>query len=139
MSLYKQFQTDKELERNGIEVNYGPNSKGQEIIFTIARAGGANEDYSTDFERTMKPHRRALQTETMNRKLFERLVRGVFARTVVKGVKNLEDENGNALEPTAENVEKVLADLPELYNDLQDIANKSVAFRKQILEADAGN
>ncbi len=139
MSLYKQFQTDKELEKDGIVVQYGENSKGQATEFRIARAGGANEAYTKRAEVVLKPYRRQIQTETIENKLAEKLLMGVFVDTVLKGWSNVEDEKGKDLPFTRENAIKLFTDLPDLYRDLREQSDKSALFRLEILEADAGN
>ena len=139
MSLYKTFQTSQDLEKNGIELQYGENDKGQEIIIRVARAGGANNAYNKRLEALVKPYRRQISSETIDNKVLEKLILQAFAETVVLGWSGVEDAEGNALECTVENVIKLFTDLPDLFKDVQDQAQKSVLFRQDILELEAKN
>lgn len=139
MSLYKKFETDRSLEKTGITLDYGPNSKGNPIEICIARAGGANDQYLKRLEAKAKPHRRAIQHETVDRLQLEMIVKEVYAETVVLGWANVEDREGNDLAFTKENVLKLLNDLPDLYTDIQEQAQSAALFRMSVREADAKN
>lgn len=139
MSLYKQFKTNKELEKDGILLEYGLNSKGQPICIRIARAGGGNVQFSKRFEAKLKPFRRQVQNETLDPQLAEKLVREVYAESVVLGWENVEDEDGNELPFSVENAIKLFTDLPELFKDIQEQSGKMALFREEILEADSKN
>lgn len=139
MSLYKSFKTDANLEKLGIELEYGENSKGQPILIRIARAGGANSAYNKRLEVLTKPYRRQIQTETIDNKVLEKIVAQAFAETVVLGWEGVEDEDNNELTFSVNNVVKLFNDLPDLYKDIQEQAQKTALFRQEILEADSKN
>lgn len=139
MSLYKQFETDRSIEKAGVILNYGPNSKGKDIEIRIARAGGANDTYLKRLEAKSKPHRRSIQHETIERVQLENIVKEVYAETVVIGWENVEDRDGNDMPYTKDNVLKLFADLPDLYADIQQQAQSAALFRLSIREADAKN
>jgi hypothetical protein len=139
MSLYKSFKADSTLEKTGVALLYGTNSKGASIEITIARAGGANKQYSKTLEHKTKPYRRMIQAGTMDQKVGEQIMREVYAETVILGWKNVEDEDGNELEFTKENVVKVLNDLPDLFRDIQEQANSLAVFRQESLDEEAKN
>lgn len=139
MSLYKTFQTSQHLEKNGIELQYGENDKGEEILIRIARAGGANSAYNKRLEALVKPYRRQITSETIDNKVLEKLILQAFAETVILGWSGVEDAEGNALECTVDNVIKLFTDLPDLFKDVQDQAQKSVLFREEILELESKN
>lgn len=139
MSLYKSFKTDTSLEKDGILLEYGKNSKGNPIAIRIARAGGANSQYTKRMEAKVKPYRRQIQNETIERALLEDIVKEVFAETVVLGWENVEDENGNDMSFSKENCIKLFTDLPDLFTDVQEQAQRSALFRQDVREADAKN
>lgn len=145
MSMYQQFKTDPELEKKGIELDYG------DFVVTIARAGGANKRFDKVLEAKTKPYRRAIQTETLDPKVGERLLREVYAETVVlnwhtrteddelmPGIEN-PDPNGPLLPVTAENLIATFKNLPDLYTDIVEQSKKVALYRQTILEEDAGN
>lgn len=139
MSLYKQFATDKNVERDGVVLSYGKNSKNKNIEIRIARAGGANIRYTKLLEAAIKPYRRQLQNETMDNGVAEDITMRVYAQSVVLGWEGVEDENSNDMEFTVENCMKLFKDLPDLWSDIQSQATRAALFRQDILEADAKN
>lgn len=139
MSLYKQFQTDKTVEKEGIVLNYGKNSKGEDIEIRIARAGGANVQYAKLLEAKTKPYRRQIQNETLDNEVAEKITKEVYAKAVVLGWTGVEDENGKELEFSFENCMKLFDDLPDLWTDIQQQSTKAALFRADILEQDAKN
>lgn len=139
MSLYKQFQTDNALEKDGILLQYGTNSKGNPICIRIARAGGANHQYVKRMEAKVKPYRRQIQNETIEKALLENIVKDVFAECVVLGWENVEDETGKELPFTKDNCIKLFTDLPDLFLDVQEQAQRAALFRQEIRENDAKN
>lgn len=139
MSLYKQFKTNDNLEKSGILLEYGENSKGKPIAIRIARAGGANTQYTKLIEARVKPYRRQIQNETIDRVMVEKLLRGVYAETIVLGWENVEDENGKELPFTVENCVKLFEDLPDLFQDIQEQSQRAALFRQDVLEKDSKN
>lgn len=139
MSLYKQFKADGNLERDGILLQYGENSAGQPICIRIARAGGANTEFTKAMEAATKPYRRQIQTETMPLVQVQKLMHKVYAQSVVIGWENVEDEEGKPMQFSVDNCIKLFQDLPDLFLDLQEQAQRAVLFRAEIRDADAGN
>lgn len=139
MSLYKQFSTDAKVEREGVVLQYGFNSKQNPIGIRVARAGGANAAYTKRLQSKLNPHRRQLQTETIDKKLLERLLLEVFCETVVLGWENVETENGEDLPFSYENALTLFTDLPELFTDVQEQATKLALFKSEVREVDSGN
>lgn len=139
MSLYKQFKTDANLEKEGILLELGQTDDGKPIAFRIARAGGGNVAFAKVMEAKMKPYRRQLQTDTLDPKVAERILREVYAEAVILGWENVQDEDGNEMEFSVENCIKLLTDLPELYLEIQQSSQKTALYRQMVREADAKN
>lgn len=139
MSLYAQFATDKNVEKDGVVLEYGLNSKKKVIAIRIARAGGANTHYAKLLESKIKPYRRQIQNETLDNAIAEKLTKEVYALSVVLGWENVEDKEGNELEFNQTNFIKLMDDLPDLWSDIQNQATRAALFRSEILEADAKN
>lgn len=138
-SLYAQFTTDAKIEKEGVILQYGTNSKNLPIGIRVARAGGANQAFNKRMEIKSKPYRRQIQTETIERKTLEKLVLEVFCETVVLDWENVEDADGNEMPFNYDNAVKLFTDLPDLFADVQEQASKSALFRAEIREAAAGN
>lgn len=139
MSLYEQFATNKEAEVEGVEVTYGANKDGTIPTFRISRTSKANKKYTKALEKATRPHRRAIELETMNNELAEQLFMGVFVDTVLLGWKNVQDREGKVIAFNKENALKFFGELPELYDDLQEKAKKASLFRDESLEGEAKN
>lgn len=139
MSLYSQFATDKTAEVDGVWVEYGANEDGSIPGFKISRMSKANKKYTKALERATRPHRRAIELETMNNDLAERLFMEVFVDTVLLDWRGIKDRDGNELECNKANAMKLFEDLTELYDDLQEKAKKASLFRDETLEEEAGN
>lgn len=158
MSLFDSFGTDKNVEKTGI--TYTPDSQ---TAITLARAGGANVKYQKMLVAETKPFKRQINTDTMDPEVEKKILRGVYAKTVVLNWETLvdgEDDDNPArlaqgiemwpgyvgdltedgLVPfTSENVVKIFTMLPELFTDVMATASNYALFRQQEREDDAGN
>lgn len=153
--LYQMFEMDKDLEREGITVNYGS------VKFQIARAGGRNKAFKDTFSAKAKKHRTQIDNETMSDDMADRIMAESYAEAVVLGWwTRKEDENGDPIlnakgeEKWVDTVEnkagkhvkysieecvKLFLDLPDLFSSLQSYAIKAGNYRKEIDETDEGN
>lgn len=139
MSLYTQFTTDQTLEKEGILLEYGTTAEGKPIRIRIARAGGSNVQYMRRMDVLVKPYRRQIQTETIDPKQVEKLIRQVYAETVVLGWENVQDRDGKVIAFSVDAALKLFEDLPDLFLDIQEQAQRAALFRTDVLEAEAGN
>lgn len=149
MTLYQQFKTDESLEKTGILLEYGTTSDGKPIVIRIARAGGSNRAYERRMEAEVKPYRRQIQNETIENAVVNRLLRKVYAETVVLGWENVElpvlDKDGqptSEMKPapfTVENCVRLFEDLPDLFRDIQEQSQRAALFRAEVREADGKN
>ena len=140
---YGSFRSDTAAEQEGVELDYGS------FRVTIARAGGANKSYERILEALTKPYRRAIQLETLDQKISEKIMKEALAKAVVLNWEVLVDAEGNPdsdgtdwrqgledpdtgelLEFTWENVLKVLQhiEIQNLYNDLRIQSGKEALF-----------
>jgi len=142
MSMYSQFATDQGLEKNGIVLDYG------HFRVTISRAGGSNKKFSRLLESKTKPYRRQIQNDSMDDTVAERILREVYAETVIqnwetqegdKWKKGIESRDGKILPFCNQNIYDTLTNLPELFADIQAQASKAALFKQAIQEDDAKN
>lgn len=133
MSLWEQFEMDPVVEAEGITVDYGKEK------FRIARAGGANKKFLREIQRTNRKYRKQLEHDLMEDELAERIMREVYAKTVVLGWEGVTDKDGSPLEFSIENCITLFEALPELYADIRDMATKAELFRAHVQESEAGN
>lgn len=137
MSLYSLFETNENLEQDGIWIEYGPASNGKPIRIKIARSGGSNKEFNKRLEKATKPYRKIINS--LNNEKAEEIYLQVFAETVVLAWENVENRSGSEMEFNIGNVLKLFNELPELYRDLRDQSNNIALFRTELLEADLGN
>ena len=149
MTLYKQFKTDKHLENEGIELEYGVASNGKPIVITIARAGGANSKFQKLMALKVKPYKRQIDNGTMDDETGERIAREVYAEAIVLDWQNVEfpilDNDGQPTDETEflpytpANCVRLFTDLPDLYADIREQASSASLFREHLLEEDVKN
>lgn len=153
--LYKTFETDTDLERAGIVVNFGS------VKFSLARAGGRNKAFKDTFTAKAKRHRIELDNETLSDEVADRIMAESYAEAVIlgwwtrkeddngdpildkKGEEQWDDTivnaNGDAVKFNTDDCVKLLLDLPDLFATLQSYASKAANFRKELEEEDLGN
>ena len=146
-SPFAMFETDAELERTGIRLDYGT------FYFQVARAGGGNTRFRDNFRAKMAPHQRALATETMSDDLADRISVEAFAETVILGWGHTVKKDGVDVDVpgmivwrdgvlkafSVEAVKELFKMLPDLARDVMAQAQKTALFRRSLAEADAGN
>jgi hypothetical protein len=127
MSFYKTFGTSEELENGkGLDLDYGDDG-----VITIHRAGGSNKKYTTVAAQKLKPYARKLQNGTADADTINKVMAEIYADSIIIGWKGVKDAEGKALKFTKENVVKLLTDLPDLFEDIQDQATKLSNFRAE--------
>lgn len=139
MSLFKQFKTNPKLEVSGVWVNFGETEDGRVINMRLARAGGANKDYDKAVEVHTKGIRKQLANDLIDNDQLVRIMRRVYAETVVLAWENVEDEEGKPIPFSKENCLKLFEDLPDLFLDVQEQARKMAIYRQANLDIAAGN
>lgn len=139
MNLYAQFATDKNLEETGIRISYGADGDMTAPAFIVARMGGRNRAYQAALMTKMKPYKRQLDAGTLAPEVSESILLDVFVSKILKGWENVTDRNGQPLECTIENAKRLFTELPDLYSDLIDQAQKAETFRVAELDDVAKN
>jgi hypothetical protein len=139
MSIFNQFETNQDAERDGVWVEYGDNDDGTVPAFKIARMSKSNKKYSKALDRATRPHRRAIELETLKEDTADRVFLEVFVDTVLLDWKNIKSRSGEEMAFNKKSAFELMKQLPELYDDLQDKAKKAALFRQEVLEEEAGN
>lgn len=140
MSLYEAYETDPQLEKDGVHLEVGTNKNGEIATIRMRRAGGANQQFAKVFEFKSKPYRRLMDIPgALDPKVQERIMREVYAESVVVGWENIEDRDGNPLPFSKENVVKLFTDLPDLFRTVVRESQGIALFRKEVREVEAGN
>lgn len=136
--LYSQFKTSDNLEKTGVWLQYGEEG-GKPVRIRIARAGGGNVAYRKALDKVTRPHKKAIQMETLSPEMNKKLLMEVYADTVILGWENINDENGTPMGFNRDNVMKLLGDLPDIFDDIVAQAQTMAIFRDEEKKADLGN
>lgn len=131
---YATYKTDQSKEKTGVVIDLGESGK-----FTVARAGGANKDWSKKIASATKPVRRQIQAETIDSALVDKIVIEAFVDTVLKDWSGVTGREGAPLAFTRDNAIALFTDLPDLFQELNKVANDAATFRDVILEVDSKN
>lgn len=139
--LHKQFKTNSVKESEGVEIEFheAQNEDGSVPTFVISRMGKTNKAYSKALEAATRPYRRQVELGTLKNEVAESLFMGVFVDNVLKGWKNVQDENGKELTYSKDAAIALLTELPDVYDRLQEEAKLASNFRDSALDAEAKN
>ena len=134
-SIYDLFATDPKAEaEEGLVLDYGGFGR-----ITIRRAGGANKAFARALESRLRPYRRQMQAGTLDEAVAERLLAEVYAETVLLGWDGITGRDGQDIAFTPQAAAQLLTDLPELFRDVQEQAQKAANFRAAELADSAKN
>lgn len=133
-SIRSLFATDKVKEVEGIWVEYG-----ESIKIKIARAGGANKQFAKTLEQLSRPHRRAIQLETLGQEASEDIMYRTFAQTVVLGWEGVLDDDGKPIAFSADACVKLFKEMPDFFLEVQAMATSLALWRAAAQDADAKN
>ncbi len=141
-ALRKMFETDTAVEREGIWNVYAP---GVEV--RVARAGGSNKFFLKTMKRLSAPHRRALQTDSVDDEILNDLFIKAYAAAIITDWKGftkdlITHDNADAetvLDFNRDNVEAVLREQPNLFLDIQKSSDTLSLYRAEINEVDSKN
>lgn len=147
MGMYNQFETDRDLEQNGVVLDYG------DFRVTVARPGGANKAFDRAVEARVKPIRRAIQAEAVPKDQIVKIAREAFVETCVKNwevktgeengqpvyTQGIEQRDGTIVPFSKEAVNQAFIALPALAEDIQEQAAKLALWRAAALEDEAKN
>lgn len=142
MGMYDVFETDENLETDGIWLDYG------DFRVRIASAGQGNKKYVKYAEKALKPIRKAMQAGALSNERSIAIMSDIYAKTIVMDwetmqdgslVKGVEQRDGSIGPVNPEVVKQAFLDLPNLFIDIQEQANSISNFRKAELEEESGN
>ena len=159
-NLFKMFEMDVDLEREGITVNYGS------VKLLLARAGGRNKEFRDYLNARARKVRHQIDQETMSDDAADLMMAEAYAEKVVLGwwsriedkfeepvLKNGEEQwvdtvlmplktDETKMKPVKFSVPecvRLFTLLPDLFADVQRMAGKAANYRKVLDEEDEGN
>lgn len=143
---YELFETDSRAEVEGVWHDYG------DFQIRIARIGSGNKKFQSVYEKKTAPYRKAIARNTISEEVAERIINESLVEAVITGwrtkwegewhentvVVKLDGEVQLA-EASKKNVLKVLTDLPELAEDIREVARDLDVFKTADRESDSKN
>jgi hypothetical protein len=130
-SLYQQYGNDKAAEvEHGIELRFA------DAKFFVRRAGGANQKYNQELRRLTRPLRKQIQIDVLEDNAYDELNKKAYFRAVVIGWENVNDADGNYITFSEANFVKLMTDLPDLWDALQDACTRLSNFRAEEIRQD---
>lgn len=149
MSMYSMFETDQDLEREGVWNEFYNNEGEPMFRVKLARSSESNTALLARMEFLFKPHRRAESQGLMPLALKRDLTRQAFADTVVRDwnvrrgdewVRGIEQKDSEELLPVSSTtIEATLKALPELFSALQAYSFDMSQYMEVNREEDAKN
>ena len=146
MSLYKKFGSNKEKTDKGIwfEIDADNNDDGSYLTprFRMSfMSVSSNPRFAAVAERLTRPYMRKIAAGILPRAQQVKLERDTFVEAILHDWENVFDQNDKPLPYSKQAARILLADLPELFSLLTDIAQDLSNFQDEgeMDEEDLGN
>lgn len=141
MSLRKKYGTDKSKVNDGVWSVIDEYEKDGETVKARVRLSFMSAATNKKFEKTVaalsKPYRRQIANNTIDPTVNRQITIKAFTRTIIKDWENVVlEEGGEALPFNEENVVMVMTELPELYDDLLQVASDRSVFGVEVDDSD---
>lgn len=150
MGLRNTHKTNEDLENNGVWIEVDVNDhNGEPMKIKIGAMSKANKNYSKRLDAILKPHQAAIQNDTLPEALGERLMRSLFAETILFDWDNFplsewtgKEEDTDIVPYSREKAIELWA-MPEfgskVFDHWHDLAKKSSNFREALMDNAAKN
>jgi len=102
--------------------------------FLVLRAGPGNKGYARALQSALRPYQRQIDQKTLDNDVAEAILRRVYVRHVVKDWKGFKDDKGNAVPYSPEEADAVFEAMPELFRDVQAMAQEFSTFQMAEIE-----
>ena len=137
MSLMKAYDVNKSKVTEGIPVEFpeAMNEDGSIPTFYLAYAGGPNKEYRD----ALAKRTRGFRSNNIPEDIARTILIHVFAETIVKGWKHVQDEDGNEIPHSQDKCRELLTQLPEFFSVVQQRANEITTYLQSEVEETAKN
>ena len=137
MGIFNTFKTDMQAEKEGVWKEFDANKDGTKPAFLLRRMGPTNPEFQKHIERFSKTYKTELNLDILTEEQAKGPMLDAFVETVLVGWRNIQREDGTAIEYSKENAKALMLELPDLYIVLREMAAKLSTFRD--IEVTAGN
>lgn len=147
MGLYSSYQTSPKLEKEGVWRDFG------HCRIRVARAGGSNQKFNAFMEQIGKKHQRAIANDLLGNTRALAILEDAYVQCVIlawetntgteeepiwtPGIEN--PEGGELLPFNPVNVKSVIHALPDMFQELIEIATGLQFYRQSLIDGVAGN
>lgn len=132
--LYKAFETNAELEEDGVWLDFGDNTR-----MKVAHAGETNDQYVAKMSEVAREHEANLRVDSLTPKQNRDAMIEAYAAVIVKGWEGVNGRDGKSMSFSKSNVVKLFTDLPHLFRTVRDHAENFAHYRQNKLKDDAKN
>ena len=130
VSPYDMFETDEELEREGVWLDFGT------FRLKCASSGDANPAFAECYRKKLEPVAEALAAGLLDKGVEGKLLREAYAETIIKDADGaFVDRDGEPIPKTPEGYYQLLTDLPRLFTIVRRRTQSIESFRRQNDEA----
>ena len=116
------LKTNKAKEKNGVWIE-----QPEGHAWLVARFN--NQAYQEYLASLLKPHRSQIRLDTFSMKIRNELVLKAFAKTVLLGWRNVQNEDGSELVYSPEKAEEILTLSSDLYELIGELAMDANNFK----------
>lgn len=96
MGVFKQFATNRKLERDGIRIEFAPNPDGTIPTMIVRRSNIASPFYQAIYERIIRPYKVQIDSKQLSNEDDEMLMQRICAEAAVVSWENWRMPNGVA-------------------------------------------
>lgn len=128
------YITSEMLEQEGLWLENFPGGR----AFRVKRAGGSNRQYAKRLTAAIKPYRNSRTgIEGIDPAVQDRIMRHVYAQTVVVDWRGIDDVEGDPVPFSPANVEAFFEAFPEIFRDVMTLAGEATMFsERRVQEAE---
>jgi hypothetical protein len=130
-NVFDVFETDEKLENNGVVFDCGFGK------FKLAYVG--NPEFQKAYAEAMKPYAEASARGLLDGNIQLRVLREVYAKTIIKGWSEVYGRDGEEIPYSYENALKLTEELPRLFGMIREWAGNFANYRKIYADTVVGN
>lgn len=148
-SMWSQFSTDPNVEREGVWLDYG------DFRIRVTYAGETNKKYAKTLEGLTRPHRRQIASGNFSNARSMAILYEAYATAVIMDwetadgedntigqtiwKKGIQAKDGSLIPVTKENIVATFKALPKLFLDVREQAESVALFRADDIEEEGKN
>lgn len=138
-SIYEVFKTSTQAENEGQWFNYGPGPSGRDQRFLLARMSRSNKAYTAAVQRMHSAYGKQIEAGTLADETAFEVLLDVFCSCVLLDWDGIFGPDGKEIAFSKNAAVQLMTDLPDLYQELQALAQKREHYLEKQKEEDAGN